>query len=627
MIFREVMAASAGKLIVGGAAVYLSYRLSNATIDSLAERSKFTHKTIAERVKQRPRLGRLSRSDMIDRASKTEFDVVVVGGEVRVSQIALDCAVAGLNTLIIDSEDFDSSELTDCDDRTPSGLGTLPLLKSLYTAEGLTPSEKLLALSEATSKFSYLKTAPHLTEVRRTTVLVPDTVKCVLEFLANKMAEVVANKAPQYTVRLSAWSAPCWYQPSGSLSYRLTDVLTDHRRLNLSLVLTAAHHGAVTLNRVEVRGVERREEALTLALEDKLTGRLTEVRTKKLLRLRRVPLEEEKETHCFCVPGGLVAPGQGVSLPQEEIVISREREGWARACVGSCGDYREAFDKLRTAVGRVVVVRRGEVSSLPVRSVVEEVWSVETGDGERSRPSLAPGETLLVGSHGWSPHLATKIGTRYGLTQAESEELVRRYGDQAGRLAREVSSGQTRLQAEVAQACHYELCVTLRDLCKRLGLQREEDINLAGGVMQELLGWSSTVRVRQVKESLAWLQSLEELDGWKRKTEELSEVELEDERFIVSQIERFKKMSGEDGTISHGELEDYLEGEDSPSVEGSLTEDQLERVLRAVDVEQNGRYSQSEFLSLVKRIHVLTPEEVIEGHVNQLKLSNKRSKS
>ena len=81
------------------------------------------------------------------------------------------------------------------------------------------------------------------------------------------------------------------------------------------------------------------------------------------------------------------------------------------------------------------------------------------------------------------------------------------------------------------------------------------------------------------------------------------------------------------GTISHGEFEDYLEGEDSPSVEGSLTEDQLERVLRAVDVEQNGRYSQSEFLSLVKRIHVLTPEEVIEGHVNQLKLSNKRSKS
>ena len=627
------MAASTGKLIVGGAAVYLSYRVSNATIDSLAERSKFTDKTIAERVKQRPRLKRLSRSDMMDRASRAEFDVVVVGGEVRVSQTALDCAVSGLNTLIIDSEDFDSSELTDCDDRTPSGLGTLPLLKLLYTAEGLTTSEKLLALSEATSKFSYLKTAPHLSEVRRTTVLVPDTLKCVLEFLANKMAEVLANKAPQYTVRLSAWSPPCWYRPagSGSLSYRLTDVLTDHRRLNLSLVLTAAHHGAVTLNRVEVRGVERREEGLTLALEDKLTGRLTEVRTKKLVRLRRVPLEEE--THCFRVPGGLVAPGQGVSLPQEEIVISREREGWARACVGSCGDYREAFDKLRTAVGRVVVVRRGEVSSLPVRTVREEVWSVETSDGERSRPSLvqplglSPGETLLVGSHGWSPHLATQLEARYGLTQSESEELVRRYGDQAGRLAREVSTGQTRLQAEVAQACHYELCVTLRDLCKRLGLQREEDVNLAGGVMQELLGWSSTVRVRQVKESLAWLQSLEELDGWKRKTEELSEVELEDERFIVSQIERFKRMSGQDGTISHGEFEDYLEGEDSPSVEGSLTEDQLERVLRAVDVEQNGRYSQSEFLSLVKRIHVLTPEEVIEGHVNQLKLSNKRSKS
>ena len=93
---------------------------------------------------------------------------------------------------------------------------------------------------------------------------------------------------------------------------------------------------------------------------------------------------------------------------------------------------------------------------------------------------------------------------------------------------------------------------------------------------------------------------MEELNAWKQKPEELGEIELEDEKFIVSQIERFKKMSRKDGTISHGEFEDYLEGEDSPCSEGSLSEEQLERVLRSVDVEQNGRYSQSEFLSLVK---------------------------
>ena len=92
-----MMAATVGKLFVGGAAVYLSYRLSNATIDSLAERKKFTDKTIAERLKQRPRLERLSRSRMIERASEAEFDVVVVGGEVRVSQTALDCVMSGLN--------------------------------------------------------------------------------------------------------------------------------------------------------------------------------------------------------------------------------------------------------------------------------------------------------------------------------------------------------------------------------------------------------------------------------------------------------------------------------------------------------------------------------------------------
>ena len=36
------MAASVGKFVVGGAAVYLSYRLSNSTIEGFSERRQFS---------------------------------------------------------------------------------------------------------------------------------------------------------------------------------------------------------------------------------------------------------------------------------------------------------------------------------------------------------------------------------------------------------------------------------------------------------------------------------------------------------------------------------------------------------------------------------------------------------
>ena len=103
------------------------------------------------------------------------------------------------------------------------------------------------------------------------------------------------------------------------------------------------------------------------------------------------------------------------------------------------------------------------------------------------------------------------------------------------------------------------------------------------------------------------------------------QADEDDEKFILSQINNFQKMRREDGTISHGQFQDHLESEDSPCAERSLSDSQMDCVLRSVDVQTNGQYSQAEFGALVKRIHVLTPEEVIEGHVNQIMNTNTNS--
>ena len=619
-----------GKLIVGGAAVYLGYRLSNATIQTLADSTRFSERSISGRIKQRPIVSRLCRSRQIERAASEEFDVVVIGGELRVSKAALSLAVSGLKTLIIDTEDFNSTQ-TAGDSNCPGEIGTFSFLKSLSTDPGLSASDRLLAMSEATADFSYLRTAPHLCEVRRTAVMVPDLLRCVLEFTANKLADIVVNKPPKFTSRLSLTncSAPAWYQPScpGSvLSYDLTEVLPHHQRLNLSLVLTAVHHGAAAINQSLVQSVERGGEGLTVGLEDKLTGRLIQVRTKKLVKLTRAAREGREKTHCFQVPEELSQPGRGFSLPEEDIVV-----GSGQACVGSCASQGEAWERLRSSIRKVRVLRKSEVTSLPAQPREEVAWSVETCEGSSSchrllSPVGQSGETLVLGSHGWSPLLATHIQSRYGLSQTDSLLLASRYGDQAMEVAR-VASREGRLAAEVGQACEYELCVTLTDLCGRLRLAGEEDIKFAAALMQQHLGWSSAQRDRQVRQSLTWLASWDQLQSWKRTSLQPDDIELNDKKFSKSQIEKFKKMSGKDGTISHGDFEGHLEGGDSPCGGRPLSEAQLDGVLRAVDLDQNGQYSQSEFLSLVKRIHILTPEEVIGDHVHDMKIINRDVKS
>ena len=106
------MASFLGRAIIGGGAVIYSYRLSNAAIESLAERNKYSRKSIDERIKIRPSVTSFTRQSMLQKLSaneESEFDVVIVGGNLRCSQLALDCSTMGLKTLLIDSEDFDSS--------------------------------------------------------------------------------------------------------------------------------------------------------------------------------------------------------------------------------------------------------------------------------------------------------------------------------------------------------------------------------------------------------------------------------------------------------------------------------------------------------------------------------------
>ena len=83
------MASFLGRAILGGGAVIYSYRLSNAVIESLAERNKYSRKSIDERIKLRPHETSFTRKSMLKQLctnEESEFDVVIVGGNLRCSQ-------------------------------------------------------------------------------------------------------------------------------------------------------------------------------------------------------------------------------------------------------------------------------------------------------------------------------------------------------------------------------------------------------------------------------------------------------------------------------------------------------------------------------------------------------------
>jgi hypothetical protein len=44
----------------------------------------------------------------------------------------------------------------------------------------------------------------------------------------------------------------------------------------------------------------------------------------------------------------------------------------------------------------------------------------------------------------------------------------------------------------------------------------------------------------------------------------------------------------------------------------------LDKILRGIDIEKNGEFTENEFLQIMKSIHVKTPEVVIENHVQNI---------
>lgn len=632
------MASTVGKLLFGGGAVFIGYKFGNSTLDSFTQKSKYTPKKISERLRMKPGGKVERRSKVIDGLQSELLDVLVVGGNLDASRAALDCSTRGLKTGIVDSEDFNSN--IEHNFTSHEQVGSLSKVVERFTDEKNKFLEKLVKIDQTEEYFQYLKSAPHLASVTKILVLIPTWFDFPLQYIGNKLSDVLVNKPPKYSSKLvfqsSALNEVPWCKPETIVGgVEVTEVMVDSNRLNLSTVMSAAQWGALTLNHCTVVNVEKKEDFLVVGLEDKIENICYEVKTKVLLKLNS---EENKieQRLCFEIPSFLVKHDNGVCLPNKKLVIQKTPDGTI-ACLEGCIGHKEAFDKLKKTIENQFILRKGEVSTKTVETYTKPTeWEILTASNTTNidinnnpvdeickktnvaalRPSQMS-DITLEGGHGWFPWLGISLCSRYGLSSEQSELLVGKYGDQAPGLAKlwqekKIDDSNFSLQeVEIIQACR-EMAQTVTHVVKRLNIQDDEQILVIADIMAKQLGWGNKFKANQIARAQEYFELNSQLDKWKTSHNKCTQISEIEENFINIQKDKFKNIS-QFGLTYHGQVEDIILNQ-----EHFISEDTLEVILREVDFNKNGEYDETEFIELMRLLHVKTPKEVIEKHVQNI---------
>ena len=136
------MASTIGKLFFGGGAVFLGYKFGNSTIDSFTQKSRYAERKIHERMRLKPGGKLEKRNKIIEGLTSEMLDVLIIGGNLKTSQVALDSASRGLKTGLVDSEDFNSR--IDFGSRRGGSIGSLPKILERFKNDDIDLMEKFL---------------------------------------------------------------------------------------------------------------------------------------------------------------------------------------------------------------------------------------------------------------------------------------------------------------------------------------------------------------------------------------------------------------------------------------------------------------------------------------------------
>jgi glycerol-3-phosphate dehydrogenase len=253
------------------------------------------------------------RADMLDRLEAESFDVLVIGGGITGTGVALDAAARGLRTALVERDDFASGTSSKSSKLVHGGLRYLQQGEVRLVYQALHERERLR------------KNAPHLVKVLP--FMIPILTKDGV--VSRKIARAMGSAMWMYDVtggwrigkmhrRLKKDAAfahlPTMPKERLASAYLYFDATVDDARLCLTVARTAAARGAVVVNRCRVVELIKTDDGRSAgAVVDAGDGRLIQVRAKVTVNASGV-WSDEVRTLDEGVDPDSIRPAKGVHL-------------------------------------------------------------------------------------------------------------------------------------------------------------------------------------------------------------------------------------------------------------------------------------------------------------------------
>ena len=252
------------------------------------------------------------RADMLDRLESEAFDVLVVGGGITGTGVALDAASRGLRTALVERDDFASGTSSKSSKLVHGGLRYLQQGEIRLVYEALRERERLR------------KNAPHL--VRVLPFMIPILTKDGV--VSRKIARAMGSAMWMYDLtggvrigkihrRLKKDAAfahlPTMPKERLASAYLYFDATVDDARLCLTVARTAAAKGAVVVNRCRVVELTKADDGNVSGAVVDAGGRLITVRAKVVVNAAGVWSDEVRTLDEGADPDS-IRPAKGVHI-------------------------------------------------------------------------------------------------------------------------------------------------------------------------------------------------------------------------------------------------------------------------------------------------------------------------
>ena len=272
----------------------------------------------------------MNRSDHLRRLADDSFDVLVIGGGATGCGCALDASTRGLRVALVERGDFAGGTSSRSTKLVHGGVRYLE-----QAIKNMDRTQFRLVREALRERKALMELAPHL--VRELAIFVPLYQRSHLPYyrigltLYDRLAGEYALRRSEYIPREEAIARFPHLrerfvgqgkprQISGGVVYH--DGQFDDARMNLTLALTAAAHGAALANYVEVERLRKsRSGRITgAAVRDRMTGADWEIRARAVINaagpfVDAVPADGLRGGSAAAQGLGRQPPGAGAAVP------------------------------------------------------------------------------------------------------------------------------------------------------------------------------------------------------------------------------------------------------------------------------------------------------------------------